>query len=1818
MADAPDRKNQATLLNTLAQRVIGRFQQTPMNSMVQRAIQPSRSEETSPLNRATATAGFVQRVTSKTHALVWKPRATTKQEAIEGFTDTLIQRFPDFSAKYIVRSADNNSTETPMQMVYPGEPPQPNIPEESSLPPSFSDVPTSSSNSTFDVNSLPSIPAEIVARHKAEAQQRAASSGTKGSGVKSPRAIQRQSASNEPQLVRPRSKVDYIGSKPASGAISPISTTPTPPVPESTVTNAPVLPLQAKADESVIQETTPLEEPKWRTRPRAGFQSLPTKASAQESSSAVPFAPIQVDTPLQAKTNEAPETPADITPTTATSSEPSIESAPYKNENTGDDASPTDSDSPPDQPPPPSPPSFPSSSGSVPVQRTAQSDSPVHTVEMPLRVPPTPPAVSGTWVTDSDGNANSTSSLPSLSLGVPAKAIRRTSQAAPILRKPILPNSARSLEGTLPPASDSTTKSPATGSTVAQPHVSPTIMPLQPKAQGEDRKDTVVQLKNDFDNLDVNISSLHEDNNTRPTLEPLSTSKDVPVVGESITEGIPPGIGFTTPIQQVADATVSSVAGPTIETFTTTPNSPESAPPDREAMPLRVLDALQPPIQQQTDDMESLVTTTLSEGVEDSSTTIPLPTPPLTPVPPIPTSPAQAEPHVLSSLPGASPSQVTDTTLPLQPTFQPVQRTTANVTSTGNTPIQRTLSGKSKDIPVTSTNTPPGTAAHETVSITPNAPVSFVPEREAMPLRAESNSPDPLQSRPEQEVAGTVSITDTVRESVSNPAPTNKPNSEITTFSGESPLQRVAHTPSASPTTAIKATLSPVEAPPSTTETAPTAVDSTPQTTSADSFATPNTGNHSPSATTPIEPTINQSREPIQRVVAEPSSAPLHTQTDMPLRVETGSSSKEEPETQKEDIPPVSAPATVESITSLPVASGITEKEETTASPTSSITLQRKPEEKESELASDGSVTFKDESIQEVAGELTRSGSEPLPRVNATIAPSVPILPAQADMPVRHDATKPSETIQRQADVDETDDTIPSVIKSASASEVQPTLPVVVESSKSTREPATEPLPRQSQPDRDTTLTQRVEAEIVPPTLPIPSQTEMPLRQEHTPVSQTAPTVQRRTAPESIAKTEAVAESESEIPTAHPTTNQPSATAKTQVQHSVNADDSPAPAPIQREQAESDPPPQPHHTEINLFVAKEDSPVQRVSAEIEPPFTHYPAATETEMPLREASSRSVSASPIQQVSEVQAIQNPEPEGAETPKAPNPSVSPGTTPPIVQREILPDGSAPSAHAQIESSKQEAEPLQRVAVQPTVPSQSTPTRADMPLHIESGNPNSAPLIERTSDAQSGKAEKTISTAEDVTDVTTDITSSVLPDVGLTSHTPITIQRKPYIENNNPLADKAEPIQQVQRVILESNQSSPATPSRDDMPLRVGETTSISPIENKRLAVEDSITSENNIEGASPIQRSVSEATTPPTIETHSTRNDILDVTSTRDRPAPISTESGSSSSSATAQRPVQRVSVEVAPPESSMPHREEMPLHAAPPSLQLKSNTEPEHNDLAELTAQATTPTKTSETLLLQSDGLQAGLERTLPRVAEGKAILPPDETPVAQTTATPSAPIQRKTTVKATRIQRRTTPIVQREAMPVAPQQTPLQRHSGPIAQPDLPVESVETTLERTGSEALPTTLPVPAIVQRTATMPFAAPSEADTPLRVLTDTSHAQRQPITPATAPIQRTGTTPIPSTSAPVTMPLVQRVQTSTTTTDTENDEEYMDLHALLDDEAETSDGNSQTNTVGGTNKKEPTESDAMRALETLAREIYPLLKQMIARERERHRGF
>jgi hypothetical protein len=1954
MADMSDRTNKQTSLTTFAERVMGRWHQTPMTTTVQRAMRVTDSAGNTPLTRATATEGFIQRVTQpKSDIGVWKPRATTKQAAIEGFTDALIQRFPDISAKYVARTEESAPTGQ-SNLVHSGSSTSTtSSSSDSELLNTEQPFVGSSDSETFDVNKLPSIPADVMARHKEALQRRVESSGSSTST--SPRAVQRKSAPANPQLVRPRSKVEYFGRKTEPGTqVPPASAIPSPSTPESSS----VTPIQAKVEEPTIQETTPLEEPKWRTRPRAGFQTIPTRSAADGgSTSSIPYTPIQaqkseaVSTEISEAQLTTPETTSD-TPTavvqrTVTPTSPK----PIQRENgneSDDDLSPPSNQTPPDEPPPPPPTSLPPS---TPLQLSAMSEDSERSVEMPLRANPKPASDTKNVVESVESlDTHDGSILPSLTRGIPAKAVRRTSQAAPILRKPILPSAksqpiASSSGSQVSPIGQPTQRSNEQPSPNSRSEELSSVATVQRQSDVFSSVQRKVELQptspSESDQTSTGAKSLYEDEGVQVSSD---TDSPTPLLSPIISQSPDTSVALQRQVAPEANARVTAEPNPTAPVF-----------PEQDTMPLRTVEGGASPIQRQVNAESADGNDPKHHGRESESHATSV------------DEPLQRRTAEATSIPSTIVSQQDSPAIGSENSVQ--SQSTVSTTETPGTATRSNPPSATKEsIPVQrkTEDTPSlqqvNAESAERASVIPISPSAPLPSWDEMPLRVvETASPvsDATVQRQGDETLP------------SSPAPEN---SKGGTASSET-LQRVASETGA----AILQT--------------PVDTNAMAAVKSSGSASQPPVEPHIPVETPTIQPTKNpmvsapvavQSTEdaPLQRVVAEPASSDIPTRVDMPLRTEKESGSTSATLIQRTANEPFIDSATDIAPTSESVVS-------TPPSPfTQPAVVQKVAESDNTSAIPPNTVEPRQANtpVQRVAQGKPEQSPETIQQVTAKFTPTSPIPPTATEMPLRQGDVGSHAPVQRQEDGfiaeasnQETAPSSPDSGRSATPSTSNSSLEV-----ESTSDSA--PVQRSATPtiSLPTEPLQRVEAEIASPTVPL--REEMPLRRENP----SLPAVQRY--PADKAERDSLIESALPSDGVAPSAPSPRFSASDPIQRSalpaMRVEESSIESlntssvtatpsieqgnrqattlPIQRESAENSDSFSETVSGTGNNTPTQSTPIQRISGEISPTQSVRPMVAE--MPLRIAentntplqresnagmATEGISATPesplltdgISEVDGSLPIQQVAQKPADTTEGVNSLATYSTTeesqPSSVRTPILPN---------------DKDPVQRVHAEQELPISTPPTQEDMPLRTSGpsastlpsnqnpvapeqsisldtlGLANPAPLqrveqsdtpllnrqdktpsspIEKIAPYSPPSTQRVVSTPSENTnsetipatdvpvqrvtletstpegsilqradmplrDKTPSTDSSTIPATGMpvqrvaveTSPSEISVPQQTNMpsreittgtDTSTPSATDAP----MQRVAVEASASEISVPQRTDMPLREITTGTESPTPSaadaplQRVAVEASAseisvpqragmplreitTGTENLNPSSadaPMQRVTVEASPPkgsipqqadmplrdripstdsPVVHvTGASIQKVVDEPSSAEVATPqradiplreITTGTDNPTPS-TADASLQRVTYEVSPPEGFIPQEVDMPLRDGTPTIQRQ----PANGDIS-----------TS----MGDDDFKAELKSTTaPSI--------PTVTNVQQLSGTPSSPaypVQRKATVKATRIQRKKNPTSQTQSLPIAVPRSPLQRMEATprFTNPTLTalplVHYAETEAEVEPESGVEMGMPIqrvgtgnkpefPMQRQKTLPAPHVLPS---TDTQVLRYRSSASKE-------------NTPFPTSSKPAMqtkengegdMPLVQRVRDEVVTPEEEQEEVYIDLSHLFkeNDEAGPNETGEPAKAIGSATQKEPSESDALKALQTLASEIYPLLKQMIARDRERHRGF
>lgn len=1869
MADSSERKSKQSTLTSLAERVMGRWQQTPMNTIVQRAIRLTDSAISTPLSRAAATEGFVQRVIqAKSETNVWKPRATAQQTAIEGFTDTLVQRFPDISAKYVARPPENGSGEQPNLIHSGGNAANPTMGSVEEANPALDNASTNSG--TFDVNQLPSIPSDVLARHKAALQKRSESSGSKPSSTPtSPRPVQRKGNPPSPQLVRPRSKVDYIGSK-ASNAQPSTSTTPAP------TNTTPSAPIQAKAEEPVIQETTPLEEPKWRVRPRAGFQSIPSQATSDSGkSNSVPFAPIQAQKanaePTPDKQDNGELSDISIAPPTPIQRMAAPPMQDETDDKGGDDFTDSSGGTPPNEPPPPSslPPTSPLQLMPVmPAPEAASSD-----VEMPLRAAPKAPLATSNPTEGETENVDAIQ-IPSITHGIPAKAVRRTPQTPPILRKPTLPIAARPTPETPLASSSSTTPSPIPqggGDSIA---------PIQRRTE-ESTPPQSLQVS--YPEQRENTKSLYEDKGVSSS--PPIQENDSPL--------------SSAPVQRHA-------ATETTEPLLADPNLPRFSIPEREAMPLRSVESDVAPLQRQAEPEPP----TAIEATETTS-------PPFLPELP-PSAPLQRRASDGADTAPSVPSQPTTSAASSEKSTPatPAQRSTSpqslsdNAQGESAAPLQRKSENPS---PVQRVSSLPE-ASEEPIVVTPASPASPVPGREAMPLRV-TDGASPISDRPVQ------------RQTEENPAVTSLPNGDtesVTTSSDTPPLQRVASETTVPPSSPpLQRVASETTVPPSSPHLQRVASETTtvPPSSPPPLPAQPLSGEvvqrqaeesihqgvnvaSTPSVGTPQQeiPPAPQTRaeSAVQRVAAE--VAPTTTErVEMPLRAEP--SGLPTPLQRKED----DAAPTTESgreATSSPTATPLDEA----ASPAEITPVVQRQSDNITPPPNPVDVTplpQTEKSAQGISGNPPRSNplegdTEAVQRLTAE--PNLPASPppSRSEMPLRHDAAAESPVVQRQSD-SESQPTTPSSISvveseasTVTAMGVSDSTPVAQRKigDSTASEPyrqsvAAEVAPLADSPEQPTIAQgvmqekpiQRITAEIPPPLPIFPTREEMPLRHEE---GAAAP-IQRQS---SAATDENTFSNESEgasnrsdtpisdLPVAAPApipatpiqrVTQPNRTETAIPTESGSVSDSPTSAatmpniergkpiapqiPLQRVAAEnSQPPSAPPTSTPSSNVAEQPSAevsiVQRETGAFASPQATLP--TEADMPLRlppkleeplqrvaeedsaPATTVPAPARPIQSVegSAPSPIQRVSERGSSTPPTSQQGISAEAemaTPPPSATQVDP---VTPASAKAPPARESALPVQRLAldVPPPVGAVEMPLRsepsinpmgeADTPAVTSPDSAATNPVVESSIEksfiADTLGDNAPIQTFRATPEPTIGIGPSDLEmplRSGESAAPPL--QRKEAKEanagpslSNTPIAAKGEaPLQRMETAASPPSETQRETPQSESSSAPPIELALRSPIPVntplQRVVIPHSedleaATDGNASTNATPLQRgteNVSPLGTPPAQGTE------------------LPLQNAGSPSIDAAPPPLQRIVAEPASSELPMVQRADMPLREDAPRGQPADMPLHEDAPMIQRAIQNETVAESPESPFEQTgNGATTIAPSPIPPLATTVTAIPP----LPESSARPALPLQRKATVKAAKIQRKSNAL----PLPVAPLRAPIQRQSmeatTKFANPTLTtLPPSETTDE--GTESNITGIPIQRWAEEGASLPLQlSPSTKTAVLRRSNGTSTARQPAPLPASSLVQKQA------------MPLVQRVEDDVIVPPEEEEQEevYIDLSHLFreNEEQVVYVSEEQAKGTGTAPSKIPSEADALQALQTLADEIYPLLKQMIARERERHRGF
>lgn len=304
----------------LAHSITSRLQRMPLSPWLQRALQ-SDSDSNEGGGGILGRLGARRTTFSTQHtftllnrmeqvsdrSIVWHANVGSTEQAIEGFTDKIAGRFPTTEGKYLVQKSEEAGDQAkPTQgseMIfadYGGASPTPTT-DETGQP--------TSRRGSFDVNSLPEIPDHIKAQHIAkQAEGGPASSSPASSGPISLTPSPGGTASKAPVAKRPLtpeerrkmrlySRVEYV--TPGSSTPDTPSTHPLADRTQESASTAADAPVASspmpELPPGLTPVSEPVEEPKWRTRPRARVDYVSprgdTPKSAEESDPAPTAAP---------------------------------------------------------------------------------------------------------------------------------------------------------------------------------------------------------------------------------------------------------------------------------------------------------------------------------------------------------------------------------------------------------------------------------------------------------------------------------------------------------------------------------------------------------------------------------------------------------------------------------------------------------------------------------------------------------------------------------------------------------------------------------------------------------------------------------------------------------------------------------------------------------------------------------------------------------------------------------------------------------------------------------------------------------------------------------------------------------------------------------------------------------------------------------------------------------------------------------------------------------------------------------------------------------------------------------------------------------------------------------------------------------------------------------------------------------------------------------------------------------------------------------------------------------------------------------------
>lgn len=256
---------------------------------------------------------------SSDRSIVWHADVGSIEPAIEGFTDKIVGRFATTESKYLVQKTEEEEGQPKQgqgpEMVfadYGGAPGTPTTSTTGSPP---------ARRGAFDVNTLPEIPDHIKAQHLAN---RAASatpsepisltpSPKSAANPAKPAAPKRPLTPEERRKMRLYSRVEYVtpgSAAPETPQAHPLAEPSNPESPETASAGAEAATTASPMPQlppGLTPVSEPVEEPKWRTRPRARVDYLTPRGdspkNAEESPESAP-SPVE-DTLVEAASDES-------------------------------------------------------------------------------------------------------------------------------------------------------------------------------------------------------------------------------------------------------------------------------------------------------------------------------------------------------------------------------------------------------------------------------------------------------------------------------------------------------------------------------------------------------------------------------------------------------------------------------------------------------------------------------------------------------------------------------------------------------------------------------------------------------------------------------------------------------------------------------------------------------------------------------------------------------------------------------------------------------------------------------------------------------------------------------------------------------------------------------------------------------------------------------------------------------------------------------------------------------------------------------------------------------------------------------------------------------------------------------------------------------------------------------------------------------------------------------------------------------------------------------------------------------------------------